>query len=113
MADENTGKLKQIVKLVPIEWPEVGVALYANQLIVQNDGVSAYLTFCQTSPLRIMGSPEEQQAQLEQIKGMKALPVAQLVIPLGTFRQMLQIMQENLTLLDSRIKDDVTATRHG
>jgi hypothetical protein len=113
MADENMGKLKQVMKLVPIEWPEVGVAMYANQLIAQNDGVLVYLTFCQTTPPRIIGSPEEQQAQLEQIKSMKALPVAQLVIPLGAFRQMLQVLQENLTRLDSRIEDDPTASRHG
>lgn len=105
MADENPGDVKQIAKLLPIEWPEIGVAMYVNQLMAQCDGRSMYLTFCQTNPPVIIGTPEEQQQQLEATKSIKAIPVVKLVIPLDVFRDMQRVVQEAMDRLDSRLEN--------
>ncbi len=101
MADENTGKSAPVLKLVPIEWPDGGAAIYANHLLLQREGDSVYLTFCQVNPPVIFGSPEEQKHQLEQIKSAKAISIAKLMVPLAAFRDMLRVMQENIGRPDS------------
>jgi hypothetical protein len=105
MADVNTGEFKQIVKLLPIEWPEVGVAMYANQLMAQCDGRSMYLTFCQTNPPAILGTPEEQRQKLEEIKSIKAIPIVKLMIPLDVFRDMQRVVQEAVDRSKSRVEN--------
>jgi hypothetical protein len=110
MADENMGKAKHLHKLVLVEWPEVGVATHANQLMAQTDGSSMYLTFCQLNPPVVLGTPEERQRQLDQLKSVKAIPIAKLVIPLDAFREMLRVIQESMGRLESSVENVGAAT---
>jgi len=92
-------------KIVRVEWPEFGMPECANQLLAAFDGNSIYLMFCQVSPPVIVGTQEDQQKQLDQIESIKALPVAQLAVPLDAFRAMLKVLQEHM--------DRISATSTG
>lgn len=110
MTEKITGDRTSVGKLLPIEWPEGGVAAYANNLMAVTDGTSSYLTFCQISPPAIMGTEDEQQQQLEHIKKVKAELVVKLIVPLPALREMVRILEEHIGNIDKRRLNDVSAS---
>jgi hypothetical protein len=99
-------------KLVPIEWPEAGIAAYANHLLASFEQGVVHLTFCQLNPPAIVGSDEEKQKRLDKIESLKALPVARLAIPMDAYRTMLRIMSEHLTTINGGSADDSSTASH-
>jgi len=95
---------KHIRKLVPIEWPDEDVAVYANNMIAFTDGVGVYLTFCQTQPPAIVGTDEEKKGQLDALKSVKARSVARLVVPVGVARQIIEALQTQVAAVDAKVK---------
>jgi hypothetical protein len=100
MADEPVDKQPQAGKLVPIEWPDVGVVMYANTLVTTADAHAVYLTFCQTIPPVMLGTVEEKLKQLADLKDIRAMPVARLAVPIEAFRGVVASLQEQIVNLD-------------
>jgi len=102
--------LQKIPKVVPIEWPEGGIASYANQLVATFDGNAVYLTFCQAPPPLVMGSEEQKQVQLEAIKSIKALSVCRVAVSLDALRAMVTMLEEHLATIDGKTTNDSSST---
>jgi len=110
MADQTPGKAIA-EKFVPLEWPDSsGTALYANNLLAQCDGNFMYLSFCQVNPPYLLGTVEEKQKQLEQIKSLQAALVARLVIPVDAFRAMFEVLQQQVAMMKERESADARIT---
>ena len=89
-------------KIVPIKWPAVGAAAYANNLVAQFDGDSVRLVFTQVSSPYFTGEGPEKQEQLDRLEHVEAIKVAELAVPLKSFRVMLEVLQEHLSQIESR-----------
>ena len=101
-----TDEVTKAHKVVPIEWPEGGIASYANQLVAVFDGNTVYLTFCQLPPPMVIGSEAERQEQLKAIASVKALPVCRLAVSLDSLRAMVAILEEQLEKIDKKVTSD-------
>lgn len=106
MTEDTIGEMKPTPRMLPIEWPEGGIVLFANNLVATSDGASSYLTFCQVSPPTIMGDNEDRQHQLEHLKAIKAQPVARLVVPMQSLREMVRLLQQQIKTIDSINSND-------
>lgn len=103
MTEKTPSEETLIGKLVPITWPEAGIAVYANNLLAVSDFASTYLTFCQISPPACLGTPEEQRQALDGIRSIPAYPVARVVVSLGTLREIVKVLQSQIDLIDKRL----------
>jgi len=83
-------------KVVPVEFPEGVVAAYANNLTAQRDGRMILLLFSQVTPPIIIGTEEEKQKQIEELRSVKALPVARVAIPVQVVPGMLRVIEDQL-----------------
>jgi hypothetical protein len=98
MPDDTAENAIGSVKMVHVQWPEPGPAIYANNLCVQYDGNSVFLTFAQVNPPLVVGKSEEETKQLcETISSVKATPVIRLVVPMENFRKMLELIHEHMS----------------
>jgi len=79
-------------RIIPIEWPDVGVAVYANNLVAQYDGDSVRLVFTQVSPPYLTMKKSEKKKRLDSLKHVKAIRVAELAVPLERFRVMVDML---------------------
>lgn len=96
-------------KLLSIQWPETALGIYANHLVAVSDGTSSYLTFCQVSPPLIVGEEKDKQRQLDQLKTVKAEPVARLIVPLPALREMVRLLQQQINTLDNIQASDASS----
>jgi len=110
MTEKPSVEEKPIGKVLPIEWPESDVAAFANNLMVVSDGTSAYLTFCQMCPPVLLGTPQEQQEKLDQMNNLKAHPVARIVVPIQTLRQVIEVLQLQVKRFDKKESHDAPST---
>jgi hypothetical protein len=108
MADQTTSKTPVSQKMAPkVNWSEMEPCLgvYANQLMAQYDGQSLHLVFAQVNPPFTVGKTEEEVKEwLASLSLLKAIPVARLVIPLNSVRDMLRVLQEQLNKIDKIAK---------
>lgn len=110
MADQTLGTAR-VEKVIAIDWPDSsGGALHANNLLAQCDGNLMYLSFCQVNPPYLIGTLEERQKQLEQIKSLPAALVARLVIPVDAFRNMFELLQGQMAMMKEREGKDASAS---
>jgi len=81
--DEKPGQIeKPDGKTVRINWIDAGPAILANNLTVQRDDNTVYVTFYQITPPLVFGEDEEaKMREFEKIESINALPVAKLAIP--------------------------------
>jgi hypothetical protein len=111
MAEENTQPDRPVEKTIPFEWPEGVPAVYANNLLVQNDAGVLVLSFFQVNPPYIMGdSPAERREALEKIQSIKAIPSAKIVIPLHHIPKMIEILQKRLEIAEEEAEARVDDT---
>ena len=70
------------VTAVPIAWhvPDDMIPKYATNFVVQFTGHEFVLSFFETRPPIVLGSPEEQREQLEKLGSVRANCVAQIVL---------------------------------
>jgi len=79
-----------------IAWQEAGVASFANNLLVQSDGNTFYLTFYQVIPPIMMGEPEELAAAMQSMETVPAVPVARVAVGYNQLATMLGVMKRQL-----------------
>jgi len=82
---------------IPISWniPD-GSLGYANNIVIQHTDTEFILMFFQTLPPVILGTQEQQVAQLAEVKSVQAHCVASVIIPAGKMAEFIGIMQTNL-----------------
>ena len=98
MAEETSVPAKG--KMVPLVWGEPGMAVFANQIVIQYDGNSVYIAFGQTSPPVILGeTDEEKQRQLDRIQSLPVLPVVRVAMTPESFRSMADALQKHLAIM--------------
>lgn len=90
--DQQTESLK-----LPLEWyfPEDIKTGYASNFIVQHTDKEFYLSFFDTPPPIILGSPKQRQEQVKKIESVRAQAVARIVIAAERMPQLMEILQEN------------------
>jgi hypothetical protein len=94
-AQTSAPEVKHLKLKVNVPTPSPGV--YANQMLVQQDGESAFLTFILAVPPVIIGDPEEVQQQIAKIDSIEGRFVSQIIIPkskLGEFAKALQTIAD-------------------
>ena len=92
------------VKALPLKWvvPEDLVSRYANNFTIQHTDYEFVISFFETFPPLVLGSPDERQAQLEQIESVPAKCVARIVISPERVQDLIQILAANLETYHSR-----------
>ena len=88
---------------VPIEWhiPEEMTPRYATNFVIQFTGHEFVLSFFEVRPPIVLGSPEEQKEQLENLGSVRANCIAQIVLSptrMVDFVDLLNRHQERTTL---------------
>jgi len=81
--------------MIPIAWPTDLQAVYANNLLVQNDEGVLILSFFQVNPPYLTAdSVEQRQEALANLGSLKAIPAAKLVIPLDRIPKIIEVIQQ-------------------
>lgn len=88
----------KIEKGVPIEWhvPEEIVSQYANNMVVQHTDNEFIVSFFETLPPLIIGSPEDTRAQFDEVKEVRAKCLARIIIPPNKMKDFIQALNGNL-----------------
>jgi hypothetical protein len=102
MTEKTPEEKEPVARVLAIEWPEAGVAAFANHLLAVTDSKLSYLTFCQISPPAVVGTQEEQRRQLELMKSIKAQPVARVIVSIDTLRDMTKVLQMHLDQIECK-----------
>lgn len=90
-------------KHVPINFLPFTTSLFANNLIVQRDENTVYLSFYQITPPMILGDSENDRRQLfDELLKVDAHPVARIAIPLERLGPFLEVLQSQAFKEDSR-----------
>ena len=98
----------KIQKKVPIEWhvPEDIASQYANNMIVQHADNEFIVSFFETLPPLIVGSPEDIKTQLDAVEGVRSKCVARIIIAPEKMRDFIQALNTNFDKFLSKKKDD-------
>lgn len=80
---------------LPIEWrvPEDAPTPYATHLFTQAGEYDILLSFFQVKPPLLTGTPEENKTKLEQLGGIKAACVNQVLVPADLVPKIIQALQ--------------------
>lgn len=83
------------VKQLPLEWhlPEDLPSHYVNNIVVQQTPHEFIISFFETLPPLILGSPEEQQQQLEALTSVRAKCVARIIVNPNRMKDFIQALQ--------------------
>lgn len=83
---------------VPLQWdhPENVISRYANNLVVQHNKDSFFLSFYEARPPIISGSPEEREQKTLDLKSVKAECVARIVVPAERMEEFVRVLQDNI-----------------
>lgn len=102
MAEERASSVQ-----IPIEWhvPEGLISRYANNIIVQHTQHEFVISFFESRPPLIVGSPEEQAAQLEKMTSIKFECVARIIVAPDQMAEFLHVLQRNFETYLSKTKD--------
>jgi Protein of unknown function (DUF3467) len=89
---------------IPVEWhfPEQIASRYATNLVVQSTQHEFIISFFEVRHPILIGSPEEQRAQLEQIKSIRAECVARIIVAAEKMPEFLQVLQVRLDAFQAR-----------
>lgn len=90
-------EMKSDGKLVPVEWhiSEDVVPRYATNMVVQHSEHEFLLSFFEIWPPMILGPPDEQKDQLEQIDSVRAQCVSRVVLSAGKMPEVIRVLQAN------------------
>jgi hypothetical protein len=106
------------VKAVAVRWrdSETVPIHTANQFLVQVDTAGdhpeqAVLAIGQVTPPPIVGTPEEQHAQLEQINEVDVITVARYSITPGRLRELIGLLQQVQRAFETREASETEAMR--
>lgn len=81
-----------------VEWqiPNDMQSRYATNLVVQSGSNEFIISFFELRPPIILGSPEETQAALQQIKSIPAICVARIVVPREKMPDFVKVLNDHL-----------------
>jgi hypothetical protein len=105
---ESMSKAKKTQVLIPIEryCPPELVSRYATDLIIQRTGSEFILSFFETIPPMVLGTPEEQQDKLKKLASVRSECIARVIVSDDRFPQFVQAMQENLERWQSTLENE-------
>lgn len=90
-------KKPSIAKFLTIEWPvDPGAAQFANNIVVQSDERTLYLSFFQLNPPMIMGSQAERKQQLDAMSSIEPRLISRIALPLDQMEKLDEAMKEHL-----------------
>ena len=100
---ENQSELNRL----PLEWdvPEGLAGLYANNIVVQHTQYEFVVSFFQTFPPLVLGSPEERAAQIEQLDSVKAKCVARIVVSPERMQAFVDVLASNVEQYRARFQN--------
>src|SRR5690349_16522991 len=93
---------------VPIKWhvPEDITPRYATNFVVQFTGHEFVLSFFETRPPIVLGSPEEQREQLENLGSVRANCVAQIVVSPTRMIELVKLLNQQLERTTLQLSPD-------
>ena len=91
-------------KNIPIEWyvPEDITSRYSNNIVVQHTDSEFIVSFFETIPPALIGSPENIKAQLDNVEKIRSKCVARIIISPGKMKAFIQALNGNLEKFLSR-----------
>lgn len=94
--EKNRSKLPQFIE-APIDWhiPDDLVPHQATHMVVQHSQDTFFLSFFQTWPPMVVGSPEEIDRQIRKIKSVRAKCVARISITAKSMPNFIKALQTN------------------
>jgi len=94
--------------LVPIEWyfPETIQSRYATNIIVHHSKTEFVISFFETIPPPLLGTPEEIQEQMKSIKSVRAECVGRIIVAAEKMPDFLKAMQENLEKYNNKFQEN-------
>ena len=94
-------------RMVPIKWhiPASTVTRYATNFVVQHTEREFIISFFETWPPIILGTPEEKMAELLKIESATAECVARIVVAAERMPDLIRILQGNLDSYHSKLGD--------
>jgi hypothetical protein len=89
---------------VPIVWVDVDQTpiQFANQFISQYQAHEFVLTIGQLAPPMIIGTPEQQTEQVENLAFVTVRPLARFGLPVNRLRELIRVLSENLESYDRK-----------
>jgi hypothetical protein len=102
--DESEG----VAKVVPIEWqiPDDVVPRYATNMLVQHTEHEFIISFFETWPPAILGTPEDMKAQIEAVRSLPARCVGRVIVAADRMPGFLRALQENLEKYRAKQEDE-------
>lgn len=94
--DGRSSAGESITLEIELEFPKELTSRYANHVMIQRGPNESYLSFFELQPPVIVGTPEERDQQRKQLKSVRAVCVARLIIPNGFLPAVLKMFQENV-----------------
>lgn len=93
---------------LPIDWhfPENLQSRYANHMLVQFDEHEFHVSFFEAAPPILIGSPEELDRRLKELKSIRATCVARIVIPQGKMQDFITALQSSFERRTSKPDSD-------
>lgn len=87
-------------KAVRVDWhfPDNLVSKYANNVSVQQGQYEFIISFFETQPPPLLGTPEENSAKLMQLESVRAECVARMIVPPALVKQIIQALQTTLDM---------------
>ena len=111
---KDRGAHNQGARNIPIKWhiPDDLHPVYANNLLVQHSPHEFRIAFYDLEPPLLVGSDEEQAAQLAALEHIRARCVAQVVVSPTRLRDLIEALQKNLETYEATMarakKDDLS-----
>jgi len=91
---------------VSFEVPDDIVSRYATNFVAQHTENEFILTFYEVHPPILLGSPDENKAQLEALGPIPATCVARIILSPHGMRQLVDVLQRNLADFDDHAQDE-------
>lgn len=87
---------------LPLEWhcSDDIISHYANNMVVQRGRNEFILSFFETRPPLVIGTPEEQRTKLAQVKSVRAECVARLIIHPSRMKDFVEVLRGHLEKID-------------
>jgi hypothetical protein len=94
---QEGGVPEDVGTAVPLEWdvPDDLVPRYATNFVVQATGHEFVISFFETMPPVILGSPEERLAKAQQLKSVRARCVARIVVSPSRMAELVNMLQDH------------------
>lgn len=84
--------------MVRIEWPEPSSAIFANNMVVQRDDNTVFLSFYQLAPPLIWSVEEsEMEKKISELESIKARPVVSVAFPINKLSALVGALTQQLS----------------